>query len=63
MKVISAETETFMAVSAEDGKYVRHSSDNWYRWYGESLEPHFECGEIEAAYQEYMQAHIEHGTT
>jgi hypothetical protein len=60
MKVISAEKYEAEIVEVEDPgstwtTYERSSSDNWQIRMGESWESHYDCEEVEAAYQEYKK--------
>ena len=55
MKIIKTGPISYIDIETDEGtQYQRYSDDNWYVWMGESLEPHFNCSEIEALYQQYI---------
>jgi len=54
MEITKVTPVTYMSVETEDEEYYRGSSDNWFVWMGESLEPHYHCEEIERLYQKFI---------
>lgn len=58
MKIRETEPITCMSIKTDKSiycDYLRFSSDSWYIWMGESLEPHYNCKEIEALYQRWIR--------
>lgn len=55
-KVESAEETTIVCVETSDGEsYERRGENNWYVWMGESLEPYWDSGKLEAEYQQFLR--------
>ncbi len=54
MKVTRIESVTYILVETDEETYYRSFSDSWFVWMGESLESHYNCKEIEALYQEFI---------
>ena len=40
---------------SEFNEYYRFSKDSWYVWMGDSLEPYYNCEDIEKLYQEELK--------
>ena len=39
-------------VEIGDSDYLRFGPDNWYKWYGESLESEYSCENLEKVFRE-----------
>lgn len=37
-------------------EYLRLGPDQWYEWMGESIEPVYDCKELESKFQEWQQS-------
>lgn len=59
MKIEEITKIEFEAITTDDGDYHRYSSDNWRQRIGESIEPLFDCDEIEKLYQEFINTEVE----
>ena len=57
MKITDIFESKIFVVETNEGeyyKYTRYGEDNWFIRMGESLEPLYDCKEIEKEFQKYM---------
>ena len=58
MKITDVFERKFFIVETNENEYyeyTRHGEDNWFIRMGESLEPLYDCEEIEKEFKKYME--------
>lgn len=58
MSIINVQKRTAFLVETDDSEqymFTRYASDVWFITIGQADEPHYQCEEIEAMYQEYIK--------